>query len=114
MKFFIRNTEKLDYDFLKLIPVEMQKLFIECADENKLNAINKYFNDSNLKLSDELLWEKHYDNPIEIADIIGTFIENNENYKINMWVSLDKDFFININEYNADKIIRYLYERYPW
>ena len=46
MKFFIRNTEKLDYDFLKLIPVEMQKLFIECADENKLNAINKYFNDS--------------------------------------------------------------------
>ena len=45
MKFFIRNTENLDYDFLKLIPVEMQKLFIECADENKLNAINKYFND---------------------------------------------------------------------
>ena len=79
-----------------------------------LNFLNKYFNDSNLKLSDELLWEKHYDNPIEIADIIGTFIENNENYKINMWVSLDKDYFININEYNADKIIRYLYERYPW
>ena len=41
MKFFIRNTEKLDYDFLKLIPVEMQKLFIECADENKLNAADK-------------------------------------------------------------------------
>ena len=58
-----------------------------------LNFLNKYFNDSNLKLSDELLWEKHYDNPIEIADIIGTFIENNENYKINMWVSLDKDFY---------------------
>ena len=35
-----------------------------------LNFLNKYFNDSNLKLSDELLWEKHYDNPIEIADII--------------------------------------------
>jgi len=60
------------------------------------------------------LWENHYKNPTEIADIIGTFIENNDKYKINMWISLDKDFFININDYNADKIIRYLYERYPW
>ena len=34
-----------------------------------LDFLNKYFNDSNLKLSDELLWEKHYDNPIEIAEL---------------------------------------------
>ncbi len=76
--------------------------------------LSKYFNNSDFNLPDELLWENHYKNPVEIADIIGTFIENNNDYKINMWISLDRDFFININEYNADKIIRYLYERYPW
>ncbi|HCF65557.1 MAG TPA: hypothetical protein OIM50_01845 [Clostridiaceae bacterium] len=76
--------------------------------------LNKFFTTSEFKISDELLWENHYKNPTEIADIIGTFIENNDKYKINMWISLDKDFFININDYNADKIIRYLYERYPW
>ncbi len=38
--------------------------------------------------------ENHYKNPTEIADIIGTFIENNDKYKINMWISLDKDFFL--------------------
>lgn len=74
--------------------------------------LNKYSNISNL--NNDLLWEKNYKNPVEMADIIGTFIENKEDYKINMWISLDKDLYININEYNADKIIRYLYERYPW
>ena len=41
-------------------------------------------------------------------------LDNNENFKINMWVSLDEGFFINITDFNADKIIRYLYERYPY
>ena len=42
------------------------------------------------------------------------FFENNDNYKINMWISLDENLFINVTENNADEIIRYLYERYPW
>ena len=62
----------------------------------------------------KLEWQKKYQNPLDIVDIIGTFIENNDNYKINMWVSLDKNVFINVNEQNADKLIRYIYERYPW
>ena len=49
-----------------------------------------------------------------MADIIGSFIENNENYKINMWVSLDQNVLINVTENNADDIIRYLYERFPY
>ena len=76
---------------------------------NFLKSFNNINVDNNL-----LEWKKEFENPIEIADIIGVFIDNNEKYKINMWISLDKDFFININDYNADKIIRYLYERYPW
>lgn len=47
-------------------------------------------------------------------DIIGTFIENNDKFKINMWISLDKEVYINVTDNNADKLIRYIYERYPW
>ena len=46
--------------------------------------------------------------------MIGVLIENYEDYKINMWISLDKDLLINITPNNADEIIRYLYERYPY
>lgn len=56
--------------------------------------------------------KKNYENPIEIADIISALLEND--YDINMWISLDKDVFINVTEHNADDIIRYLFERYPY
>ena len=77
-----------------------------------IKFLQSFSNISNI--DNGLLWENHYQNPVEMADIIGTFIENNDKYKINMWISLDKDLYINVNENNADKIIRYLYERYPW
>ena len=80
------------------------------------NEISKFlnsFNKDNVEYN-ILEWEKEYKNPIEIADIIGVFIDNNENYDINMWISLDKDFFINVTDNNADQIIRYLFERYPY
>ena len=73
----------------------------------------KIFN--NINVDNNLLeWKKEFENPIEIADIIGVFIDNNEKYKINMWISLDKGFFLNVTEHNADQIIRYLFERYPY
>lgn len=77
------------------------------------NFLNKFFNktDEHINL---LEWEKKYQNPVEVAEIIGTFIDNNDKYSINMWISLDKGVFINVNDDNADKIIRYIYERYPW
>ena len=84
------------------------------------NEINKFLNNfygtneadkSHINL---LEWEKKYQNPVEITEIIGTFIDNNDKYSINMWISLDKGFFINVNDNNADDIIRYIYERYPW
>ena len=61
-----------------------------------------------------LEWENIYSNPVEIANILGVFIDNNDKFDINMWISLDKDVFINVTDDNADKIIRYLYERYPY
>ena len=76
---------------------------------NFLKSFNNINVDNNL-----LEWKKEFENPIEIADIIGVFSDNNEKYKINMWISLDKGFFLNVTEHNADQIIRYLFERYPY
>ena len=76
---------------------------------NFLKSFNNINVDNNL-----LEWKKEFENPIEIADIIGVFIDNNDKYKINMWISLDKGFFLNVTEHNADQIIRYLFERYPY
>ena len=78
------------------------KKFLNSMYNNEINLIN------------DLKWEYEYDNPVDINDIIGTFIENNDNYKINMWVSLDKDVLINVSENNVDELIRYLYERFPY
>lgn len=84
---------------------------------NKEGEISRFLNDflgQNLQLDNDLEWEKNFENPIEIVDIIGAFIENNDLYEINMWISIDKDCFINVTDDNADELIRYLYERFPY
>ena len=64
--------------------------------------------------SNTLELEIDYQNPVEMSDMIGTFIENKDDYKINMWLSIDEDVLINVTSNNADEIIRYLYERFPY
>lgn len=84
---------------------------------NKKGEINKFlskFYNTSFEIENDLEWEKKYQNPIEIAEIIGTFIDNSDNYDIYLWISLDKDIFIYITENNANSVIRYLYERYPY
>ena len=75
--------------------------------------LSKYY-DTELDIQSNLKWEKEYKNPVEIAEIVGTFIDNNEKYKINMWISLDNGIFINVTNNNANEIIKYLYERFPY
>jgi hypothetical protein len=75
--------------------------------------LTTYFN-TEIILESNFKWENEYKNPIEITEIIGVYIDNNENYNIRMWISLDKDIFINITNYNANAVIRYIYERYPY
>ena len=85
------------------------------SKRNEINSfLNSFFNTQNHDFINLLEWEKKYQNPVEIAEIIGTFIDNNDKYSINMWISLDEGLFININDENADQVIRYIYERYPW
>lgn len=72
------------------------------------------FYEKNIEIKNGLEWEEEFKNPTQSTSIIGAFIDNNEKFKINMWVSLDTGFYINVTDFNADKIIRYLYERYPY
>lgn len=87
-------------------------IYSEKPNEIK-NFIDKFYEDD-ITIGNNLQYEIIFDNPVIASDIISAFIDNNDKFKINMWLSLDKDVFINVTEYNADKIIRYLFERYPY
>ena len=83
----------------------------------KNGEINKFLSalyDTNLEIENKLKWEKLYANPIEMAEIIGIYADNSESFDIKMWISLDKDIYIKISANNANYIIKYLYERYPY
>lgn len=89
-------------------------LFLYSKKSGELNNFLSRFYNTNLEIYDDLKWSKKYTNPIELAEMIGIFIDNNDSYQIKMWVCLDKDVFINITNKNADSIIKYLYERFPY
>ena len=82
--------------------------------KGELNKFLSKFYNTNLEIYQELTWEKEYSNPIELAEIVGVFLDNMEDYLIHMWVCLDKNVYININEQNGNEIIKYLYERFPY
>ena len=54
--------------------------------------LSKFLN-KEINLDDNLTWKYSYKNPVQATDIIGVFIDNKENFNINMWISLDKRFF---------------------
>ena len=82
--------------------------------EKEIKKFLEDFYDKKMPISNELKWEIKYDNPTKIADIIGVFIDNNYKYQINMWIQLDFNFYINVNDNNVNKIIKYIFERYPY
>ena len=75
--------------------------------------LNSFYN-KKIEITNDLKWNVNFENPIEMSDMIGTFIENNDKYNINMWISIDKGIYINVTQHNADKIIRYIFERFPY
>lgn len=84
------------------------------TESGEIYSFLKSFYEKDLRLENQLKWSQDFENPIEMNDMIGTFIENNDKYKINMWISLDKGVYINVTDHNVDKIIRYIYERFPY
>ncbi len=93
----------------------VSKLKLYSTNTNEIAQFLKLFYSKSIQLSNPLYWEKVYSNPLEMSDIISAFIDNNEYFpNTNMWVSIDKDVFINIKDDNYNYFIQYLYERYPY
>lgn len=94
------------------------KTFIKLFS-NKSGEISRFlehfYSGKKISIDNSLLeWEKYFENPVEMADMVGIFIDNIDDYQINMWVCLDEDILINVTKNNVDDIIRYLYERFPY
>ena len=90
--------------------------FVNLYSKNKgelNNFLSKFYN-NNLKITDDNSWEKDFNNSVEIAELVGAYIDNNDNYNISMWICLDEGVLIKITNKNADDIIKYLYERFPY
>lgn len=83
-------------------------------NDNELNKFLKMFYEKNIELKDSFSYEEKFENPIDMIEIISTLIDNNEKFNIAIWITLDSDIYINITETNLNKIIRYLFERYPY
>ena len=83
-------------------------------DSYELEKFLSSFYNSSFDINDNLNWEHKYSNPVELAEIIGAYVDNLDNFNIVMWISLDKDVFIKISPLNADIIIKYIFERYPY
>ncbi len=87
---------------------------LQSKKNGELNKfLSEYYN-TNLEIEHKLKWEKNYENPIEITELIAAFVDNSDHFDIKMWISLDKDIYIKISEQNANDIIKYLFERYPY
>lgn len=72
------------------------------------------FYSEKIKLTDNNFWEKKFENPIDMIELVSTFIDNNDKYIGNIWISLDKDVYICLTDENINLIIKYLFERYPY
>ena len=77
-------------------------------DSYELEKFLGSFYNSSFDINNNLNWEHKYSNPVELAEIIGA------DFNIVMWVSLDNGVYINVTTDNADSLIKYLYERYPY
>lgn len=82
--------------------------------KNEINSFLNSFYNKEIQILNDLKHNILFENPIEMVDLIAAYVENNDKYKINMWISIDKGIFINVTQHNADKIIRYIYERFPY
>lgn len=86
---------------------------INSQKNGEVNRFLSKFYDHNLKLR-ESNWQKKFSNPIEIAELIGVYIDNFEDFDLSFWFSLDEGVVVKVDKTNANEIIKYLYERFPY
>ncbi|MCI8309956.1 MAG: hypothetical protein HFJ45_07300 [Clostridia bacterium] len=87
-------------------------LFTENS-KNLNDFLNKFY-EKEIKLNENLKFEAEFENPVDMIELISTLIDNNEKFNIGIWISIDPDLYINITEQNLDKVIKYIFERYPY
>lgn len=75
--------------------------------------LEQYYS-KNFNLENNLFYKKEFENPIDMIEIISCFVDNNDKFQINLWISLDKDVYICVTENNINSLIKYIYERYPY
>jgi hypothetical protein len=86
-------------------------LFTENSKD--LKKFLELFYGKNIDLENSLNFELIFENPTDMIELISTLIDNNENFNIGLWISIDSDIYINITDLNLNKVIKYLLERYP-
>lgn len=86
-------------------------LFSEKNGEIKKFLELYYSKEINLK--DNLIYKEEFENPINMIEIISCFIDNNNKFEANLWISLDPNVYICVTDNNLNSLIKYLYERYP-
>ena len=82
--------------------------------KNEINRFLSKFYNTNMEIPEELTWKKDYKNPIEVSEIIGVYVDNIDGFDLKMWLCLDKNIYININNLNGNSVIKYLFERFPY
>lgn len=87
-------------------------LFTE--NKNDLQTFLDKFYQTKTNLKDNFSYKKDFESPIDMIEIISTLVDNNEEFNIGIWITLDSNIYINITEINLNKIIKYLFERYPY
>ena len=75
------------------------------------NFLNRFYSSSSF-INNNSYIKLSFLNPLELSELIAAFSDNNTLFDI--WISLDKDVFIKISPLNADIIIKYIFERYPY
>ena len=72
------------------------------------NFLNSFYNKP-ISLNNNLKHQILFDNPVEMVDIISAIIDNKEKYNLNLWISLDKNIYINVTPYNYENLINLAY-----
>lgn len=92
----------------------MNSINLYSKNKGEIQKFLESYDSKNYNLTNNLKYKKEFQNPLDMIDIISCYIDNKDKFKIRMWISIDDNIYIKINEYNINRIIKYLYERYPW
>ncbi len=87
-------------------------LFSEKYGEIK-KFLDLYYS-KNFNLNNDFSYKKDFESPIEMIDFLCCFIDNNDKFEINLWITIDKNVYICVTDQNLDYLIKYFYERYPY